>query len=85
MIDNMTYVRLIEKTVRWLLLVGIIIYVVTGYGITEFRIVEQLTFGLLTKPLAFKIHDALAIPFVTLLLLHILLPSVVRHFRLKQH
>jgi cytochrome b subunit of formate dehydrogenase len=80
----MTYARLIEKIIRWLLVVGIIIYIVTGYGITEFRIVEHLTFGLLTKSLAFKIHDALAIPFMTLLLLHILLPSVLRHFRLKQ-
>jgi cytochrome b subunit of formate dehydrogenase len=80
----MTYARLIEKTIRWLLVVGIIIYIVTGYGITEFRIVEHLTFGLLTKSLAFKIHDALAIPFMTLLLLHILLPSVLRRFGLKQ-
>jgi hypothetical protein len=46
--------------------------------------VEHLTFGLLTKSLAFKIHDALAIPFMTLLLLHILLPSVLRRFGLKQ-
>jgi cytochrome b subunit of formate dehydrogenase len=81
----MTYARLIEKAIRWLLVIGIILYIVTGYGITEFRTVEYLTFGLLTKSLAFKIHDALAIPFMTLLLLHILLPSVLRHFRLKQH
>jgi cytochrome b subunit of formate dehydrogenase len=78
------YAPLIEKTIRWLLLIVIILYFVTGYGITEFRIVERLTFGLLTKPLAFKIHDALWIPFITLLILHIVLPSILRRFRLKE-
>jgi len=79
----MIYGQLIEKTIRWLLLVGTIIYIVTGFGITEFRIVEHLTFGLLTKSLAFKIHEALAIPFVSLVLLHIILPSVLKRLRLK--
>jgi hypothetical protein len=30
-----------------------------------------VTFGLLTKPLAFKVHDNLLIPFIVLLGLHI--------------
>ena len=77
------YGQSLEKAVRWLLLLLIVMYVVTGYGITEFRIVENLTFGLLTKPWAFKIHDALLIPLVTLLVLHIALPAVSRRLKLK--
>jgi hypothetical protein len=47
-----------------------IVFLVSGFGITEFRIVETLTFGLLTKSLAFKIHEVVWIPFVILLVLH---------------
>ena len=81
--DKVKYGQWLEKTIRWLLLIVIVIYIVTGYGITEFRTVEDLTFGLITKPLAFKIHDALSFPFMTLVVLHITLPSVLRHLKLK--
>jgi hypothetical protein len=47
-----------------------IVFLVSGFGITEFRIVETLTFGLLNKSLAFKIHEVVWIPFVVLLVLH---------------
>ena len=57
--------------VHWLLLAVIVLYLITGFGITEYRIVEQVTFGLLSKPLAFKIHDNLWIPSIILLILHI--------------
>ena len=77
------YRRLLDKIVRWLLLIIIIIYLLTGYGITEFRIVEDITFGLITKPLAFKIHQVLIFPFAALVLLHIALPSILRYARLK--
>ena len=51
------------------------LYMISGFGITEFRVVEYLTFGLFTKRLAFEIHEYLWIPFVVLLILHIFLPS----------
>lgn len=63
--------NLAKRLVRWLLLVVIILYIITGFGITEYRIVELLTFGSLTKSLSFKIHNVLIIPFVALLGLHI--------------
>lgn len=72
--------HLVDNTVRSLLLAAIVIYFVTGYGITEFRTVESLTFGLLTKNLAFRIHNALAVPLIVLLFLHVVLPSVLRYF-----
>ena len=60
----MTNRQLIKKIIHWLLTVVVIIYLITGFGITEYRIVESLTFGLLTKSLAHKIHINLEIPFI---------------------
>jgi len=70
--------KLIRAVIRWLLLAAIILYVITGFGITEYRIVESLTSGLLTKNLAFRIHDVLIIPSMTLLILHICFPYIIR-------
>ena len=72
----MTGQGLVKKTIIWLLAIVIVLYGVSGFGITEFRTVETLTFGLLTKNLAFKIHNNLEIPFLILLLLHLCLPFV---------
>ena len=74
----MTNRRLFKNIIKWLLLVTVMIYLITGFGITEFRIVETLTLGLLTKSWAFRIHDILWIPFVILLVLHILFSPIVR-------
>ena len=68
---NVMTQQLAKRIVQWLLAIVIIAYIITGFGITEYRIVESLTLGLLTKPLAFKIHNNLWIPFVALLILHI--------------
>ena len=71
----------VREVIRWLLLAAIILYVASGFGITEYRTVESLTFGLLTKNLAFRIHDALLIPSVVLLVLHTCFTYL---FRLKK-
>jgi cytochrome b subunit of formate dehydrogenase len=80
----MTNQQIIKKTVHWLLTVVVIIYLITGFGITEYRIVEPLTFGLLTRSLAHKIHINIAIPFIILLILHIWLLPLLKHFKLKK-
>jgi cytochrome b subunit of formate dehydrogenase len=63
--------RTLEKATHWLLSVAIVLYVVSGYGISEFRVVERITFGLLSKQLAFRMHTILTMPFLVLLGLHI--------------
>jgi cytochrome b subunit of formate dehydrogenase len=63
--------NLARQVVHWLLLAVIVFYLITGFGITQYRIVEHLTFGWLSKPLAFKVHDNLLIPFIVLLILHV--------------
>lgn len=62
--------RLAIRIVHWSLAVVAIIFLVSGFGISEFRVVETITLGLLTKNLAFRIHEMLWIPFVILLILH---------------
>jgi hypothetical protein len=79
----MTNQQLVRRTIYWLLSVVVIIYLLTGFGITEFRIVEPLTFGLLSKNLAQKIHISIEIPFIVLLVLHIWLLPLLKRFKLK--
>ncbi|MFH1032605.1 MAG: hypothetical protein V1767_08615 [Chloroflexota bacterium] len=69
----------VKKTVISLLAVVVVLYVVSGFGITQFRVVETLTFGLLTKNLAFKIHNVLLVPAVIILGLHLCLQFVFKN------
>ena len=80
----MTNPKLLRNVIKWLLLVVVVIYLLTGFGITEFRIVETLTLGLLTKSWAFRIHDILWIPFVILLVLHILFSTILKLWRKRK-
>ena len=76
--------RLMRGTTHWLLTALLIVYLITGFGIAEYRIVEPLTFGLLTKSLAHKIHINLEIPFIILLIMHIWLLPLMRYFKSKK-
>jgi len=61
----------IKRILHWSLTAVTILYLVSGFAITQFRVAQTITFGLLTKPVAFKIHNNLWIPFLVLLALHI--------------
>jgi len=61
----------LKKITPWLLGALVAAYIISGFGITEYRTVEPLTFGLLSKALSFQIHNALIIPFLLVLLLHL--------------
>ncbi len=67
--DEMS-LRLVGKAVHWSLYAVTILLVISGLGITEYRTIEPLTLGLLSKSLAFRIHLQLWIPFLPLLALH---------------
>jgi cytochrome b561 len=62
-----------ERAVHWMFTVATIVFVVSGYGITDYRIVEAITFGLLSKSLAFQIHMSLGPLFLVLLASHVYL------------
>lgn len=55
-----------RKALFWLLVALVVVYVVTGFGITEFRTVESLTQGILTKNLSFRIHNNLLLFIVSI-------------------
>lgn len=61
----------------------IIFYLLTGLGITEYRVVEKITYGLLTKPTAFILHTALMWPFLLLLLAHIAITFFLKNLKNK--
>jgi len=75
--------NLIRKIIQWLLLATAVLFLLTGFGITEFRVVETITLGWLSKSWALRLHDNLWIPFVVLLVLHICLPFVLKR-RVKE-
>jgi len=74
----MTSQQLVRRIIHWLLTLLIIVYLVTGFGITEYRIVESVTFGLLTKIVAFKLHMSLEVPLAILLILHMYFSLISR-------
>ena len=76
--------RLFRSLVRWLLFITVLLYILSGLGISNPRAVESLTFGLITKSVAFSIHDNLIIPFALLMFLHIL-PFFIRLFHRITH
>ena len=73
--------RLLRKSVDYLLLVFTVIFIITGFGITEYKIIESITFSVLTKPVSHLIHSNIIIPFVILLILHILLSIKPKYFK----
>ncbi len=74
-------VRAVSRVVHWALLVFALLTVVSGLGITEFRTVTELTFGLLNKATANRLHLWCWIPFVVLLVAHVLLTARPGWFR----
>jgi cytochrome b subunit of formate dehydrogenase len=62
--------RKIQKAVHILVVLLVILYILTGFGITNYQMVQPLTLGVLTKALSQQIHSVLALPFVIVLALH---------------
>jgi cytochrome b subunit of formate dehydrogenase len=60
-----------KKFVAWSLLVVIVIYVVSGFGMTKPSYVEPWTLGLITRSVGRTIHSNLLIPLIILTAVHI--------------
>ncbi|UCD08348.1 MAG: hypothetical protein JSU79_08300 [Dehalococcoidales bacterium] len=74
-----------KKILHWSLFIAAIILLISGFGIVYFRVVETITFGLFTKPLAFKIHTITWIPFLILLGMHVMLTSRKKWFNFSRN
>jgi len=85
--ENDNYQEPIRVAIRYVLLILTAIYIISGLGITQWQIIEPLTFGLLTRNLASRIHDFLLVPFAVLLFVHVLFGPAIRvysHFKKEQ-
>jgi len=67
-----------RKFIHWTIAVALVVYVITGFGITEFRTVESWTFGYLGKATSMKIHNGLEWPFAILLAIHIFVSLIYK-------
>ena len=61
----------IRRITAYLSFLVVVAYIVTGYGITNYQLVEKLSFGLLTKSRSFIIHSYLIYPLVVFLAIHV--------------
>ena len=73
--------KIIRTCVNLSLIVLIALYIITGFGITEYHIIEAITFSALSKPVSHLIHSNLIIPFFILLILHVLLSVKMSYFK----
>ncbi len=67
----MKILHIIKTLTHVLLTVVIIIVIITGFGISNYQIIESLTGGTLSKLTSFQIHSNLIIPLIVLLVVHI--------------
>jgi thiosulfate reductase cytochrome b subunit len=68
----MKNLTIVTRITQYLLFLITIVFLITGLGITHYQVIGQITIGALTKPLSYQIHTTLTIPFIVLLILHIL-------------
>ncbi len=64
-------IRAIGRVCGWLTMTLALVTLLTGYGITQFRIVDSSTFGILNKAVAQRLHGYTDLPFLGLMLAHV--------------
>jgi cytochrome b subunit of formate dehydrogenase len=67
------WLKRIARASAWALLVGVVVLVLSGWGITQTGVIYNITFGLIDRRLADSIHRATNVPLVLFLLLHVLI------------
>ena len=70
--------RRVKGLIAWLLLAASLFFLLTGFGISDWKDVGALTFGLLGRAESSRLHEIMWIPFVALLALHVALNVVFR-------
>jgi thiosulfate reductase cytochrome b subunit len=67
------YLKKLNRLLVWPTLVLFVIFVISGYGITNPGLVSELTGGVLTRAVSLKLHLDLAFPILMLLTIHVLI------------
>ena len=63
----------LKNAVALALLACTLLFLMSGWGITQFQLVTPLTLGLLGKAQSFQLHEWLWVPFGALLVAHVYL------------
>ena len=74
MVDNKT----IKSSTHITLGIITILVILSGLGIAYYQIITYMTLGILDKTLAFKIHTYIFPIFLIVLVIHSLMPSILR-------
>jgi hypothetical protein len=83
-VNAMNTLKVIKTLTHALLTVVILIFIITGFGISNYQIIESLTGGMLSKLASFQIHSNLIVPLIILLILHIAF-TVGKKLRKEKH
>ena len=67
----MNVLQTIKTLTHVFLTIVIISFIITGFGISNYQIIESLTGGTLSKLTSYQIHSNLIIPLIALLVGHI--------------
>jgi cytochrome b subunit of formate dehydrogenase len=67
------WLRRLARASAWALLVGVVVLVVSGWGITQTGVIYKLSFGLIDRRLANAIHRETNLPLAFFFLVHVLI------------
>ncbi len=71
-----------RQLIAWALLVITVIYLITGFAVTQFRIFTPISGGYLGKAVTQQLHEILWLPFIILLVLHVG-PVIIRRYKVR--
>ena len=64
-------IRTLGRVCGWVTMALALVTLLTGYGITQYRIVDPLTLGILNKAMAQRLHAYIDVPFLVFMLAHV--------------
>ena len=67
------WLRRLSRASAWALLVGVVVQVVSGWGITQTGIIYDVTFGLIDRRIANTIHRWINLPLAFFFLTHVMI------------
>jgi hypothetical protein len=67
------WLKRLARYSSWALLAGVVVLVLSGWGITQTGVIYDITFGLVDRRLADSIHRATVFPLFFFFLLHVFL------------
>lgn len=83
---NDRFLTKFNRVLVWLTLVLSVVFLISGYGITNPELIRELTGGVFTRAISLKLHLNLAFPVSALLTIHVLIgaKSALARWGVKQ-